>query len=274
MRSPRPSRPSLGKQGRAWRWLAPLLLALLWDASSRLGWVDPQLLPPLSTVLARGWALLLSGRLLGDLLASAWRVLLGFGAAAALALPLGVTLGLYPALESLTASLLSALRPLSPPAWIPLAILWFGIGDTPAVFIIFIGTFFALLVGVLAATKGVESRLVKASLTLGASRWDAVRHVILPALLPALMTQIRLGLGLAWMCVIAAEMVAVRRGVGFMMIEARNLFRTADVIVGMLTIAIVGLATDALLGRLESRVCPWRSAPGAARYYSGIEQRS
>jgi len=265
------------KRGRSsWRselrrWLLPLVLAILWEASARLALVEPTLLPPLTQVLSRGWLLVRTGRLLGDLAASAWRVLLGFGLALVVAIPGGIALGLYPPLERATALVVSALRPLAPPAWIPLAILWFGIGDAPAVFIIFIGTCSSLLVGTLAATKAVDSQLVKTSLTLGANRWQAVCHVILPSLVPALLTQVRIGFGLAWMCVIAAEMVAVRRGVGFFMVEARNLFRTEDVLVGMMAIAVVGLGTDRLLLGLEKRLCRWRAGLDPARLYAGQE---
>ncbi|TEU12052.1 MAG: ABC transporter permease [Anaerolineales bacterium] len=259
---------SAGWRHRLVRWVPPLVVAGLWEATTRLSLVDPMLLPPFSAVLRRGWQLLVSGRLLGDLTASAWRVLLGFGAAAILALPAGIALGLYPILEELGSVLLSALRPLSPPAWIPLAILWFGIGDPPALFIIFVGTFFSLLLGTLAATKAAEPQLIKAALTLGASRRQSIWYVILPRLLPALLTQARIGLGLAWMCVIAAEMVAVQRGVGFLMIEARNLFRTEDVIVGMIAVAMVGLATDRLLLRLEKVLCRWRMGLEPSRLYA------
>ena len=250
------------------RWALLLILAGVWEAAPRLALVDPLLLPPLSQVLARGWLLLRSGRLLGDLAASAWRVFLGFGAAALVAFPTGIALGLNPLLEELGTTLLNLLRPLSPPAWIPLAILWFGIGDAPAIFIIFVGTFFSLVVGTLAATKTVDPQSIAAALTLGASRGQSVRHVVLPSLLPALMAQARIGLGLAWMCVIAAEMVAVRRGVGFLMIEARNLFRTDDVLLGMIAIGLIGLTLDWLLLRLERRLCSWRAGLDPARFYT------
>jgi ABC-type nitrate/sulfonate/bicarbonate transport system permease component len=248
-------------------WLLPVLLVLAWELSSRLGLADPLLLPPFSRVLARGAVLLSDGKLLLSVLASSWRVFVGFGAAALLALPCGILLGLSPTADRLAASLLSLLRPLSPPAWIPLAILWFGIGDAPALFIIFIGTFFSLLVNVRAATVALDPQMIKAALTLGASRWQSLRHAILPALLPALLTQVRVGLGLAWMCVIAAEMVAVRRGVGFFMSEARNLFRTEDVIVGMITIGLIGLATDRLVWLLERRLCRWQVGLQPSRVY-------
>ena len=266
-----------GGRWRGWRhgalrWGPLAVLAIAWEASARFGLVDAQLFPPLSQVIARGWVLLRNGRLLADLAASAWRVLVGLAGAALLAFPLGIALGLYPALDRLCSGLLSLLRPLSPPAWIPLAILWFGIGDAPALFIIFVGTFFSLLVNVRAATKTLDPELIKAALTLGASRGQAVLHTILPALLPTLITQTRLGLGLAWMCVIAAEMVAVRHGLGFFMSEARNLFRTEDVLVGMFTIGLTGLATDRLLHGLEQRLCGWRRALDPAYVYTPRER--
>ena len=200
------------------------------------------------------------------------RVLVGFLLAAGVALPLGIVLGLHPALERYVNLTLQVLRPLSPPAWIPLAILWFGIGNAPAVFIIFIGTVFTLLVGMAAATRGLDKRLVWAGLTLGATRHQALRHVILPALLPAIFTQLRVGLGLAWMCVIAAEMVAVRYGLGYMMIEARNLFRVEDVLVGMATVGLLGVTLDILIRWLEGRVLRWRRGMGASELFRrGVE---
>jgi ABC-type nitrate/sulfonate/bicarbonate transport system permease component len=265
------SPPSWGRAAR--RWGLVVALAALWEASAHLGWVDALLLPPLSQVLGRGWALLRSGRLPLDLAASAWRVLLGFGAAALVGLPLGVLMGLSRRLEELGRLPISLLRPLSPPAWIPLAILWFGIGDLPAVFIVFVGTCATLLTGTLAATHTLDPLLIQAGRTLGASRWQTVRHVVLPALLPSLLAQLRVGLGLAWMSVIAAEMVAVRHGLGFAMSEARHLFRTADVLVGMITIGLVGVISDRLVRLLETALCRWRVGQDPARALADADGR-
>ncbi|HIC92875.1 MAG TPA: ABC transporter permease [Anaerolineae bacterium] len=244
--------------------LLPLLLiACAWELLPRAEVVDPVLLPPLSEVMARGGELASSGVLVRHALASLRRVLLGFSLAAGVAIPLGIALGLSPSLEDYVDLTLQLLRPLSPPAWIPLAILWFGIGDPPAVFIIFVGTVFAMLVGTLAAARGVDKRLVKAGFTLGAGRREAIRLVVIPCLLPALFAQLRVGLGLAWMCVIAAEMVAVHRGIGFMMIEARNLFRTEDVLLGMMAVGAMGLGFDFLLRQVEGRILRWRKGVAA-----------
>lgn len=239
------------------------IVAMLWEVLPGVGVVDPVLLPPLSRVLGRGAELLASGVLIGHAVASLGRVLTGFALAMGVAVPLGIALGLWPAVESLVDLGLQLLRPLSPPAWIPLAILWFGIGDPPAVFIIFIGTVFATLVGVAAATRGVDRSLVEVALTEGAGQWQAVWHVVIPALLPALFAQVRVGLGLAWMCVIAAEMVAVHRGLGYLMIDARSLFRVDDVLVGMMTVGALGLAMDGVLRVAEGRVLAWREGTTA-----------
>lgn len=269
-----PGPATVGRSSRLVPWIVPLVLAVLWEAGARLGVLDPTLAPPLSAVLTRAAALVAAGRLPGDLGASAWRVLAGFTMAALLAIPLGVALGLSPRIEAYLAPLLGALRPLAPPAWIPLAILWFGIGDAPAVFIIVVGTFSSLLPGTLAAVRGIHPDAIKAGLTLGAGRRQVLAHVVLPALLPDLLAQLRLGMGLAWMCVIAAEMVAVRRGIGFMMIEARHLFRTEDVLVGMLVVAAVGVGVDRALAALEARLCRWRRGLEPWRvYHDGMAPR-
>jgi ABC-type nitrate/sulfonate/bicarbonate transport system permease component len=249
-----------------------LSLCLIWEAASRLRIVDPVLLPPLSRVVQRALRLLLSGRLIVQACASLARVFMGFLLAAGVALPAGVFLGLNAAAESYVNLTLQVLRPLSPPAWIPLAILWFGIGNAPAVFIIFIGTVFTLLIGMTAATQALDRRLMWAGFTLGATRGQVLRFVILPALLPAILTQLRVGLGLAWMSVIAAEMVAVRFGLGYMMIEGRNLFRVEDVLVGMATVGVLGQALDAILRWVESRLLRWRRGTNAGElFYRGVE---
>ncbi len=244
------------------RWLkrasSVAIFFLLWELLPRAGLVDPILIPPLSRILTRGVALLASGILPAHLWASLWRVLTGFALASGVAIPLGVVLGLLPGIEEYVDLLIQLLRPLAPPAWIPLAILWFGIGDKPAIFIVFTGTVFAMLTGIVSATKGLDKRLVKAGLTLGATPLQTIFHVILPALMPAIFAQLRIGLGLAWMCVIASEMVAVRRGLGFMMIEARNLFRTEDILLGMMVVGALGLSIDSILRFIERRSLKWQ----------------
>lgn len=252
------------------RGLSVLAFLVLWEVLPRLGAIDPLLLPPPSEVFLRGWELLLAGELLGHVGASLWRVMVGFSLAALIALPLGTTLGLLPGLEQYVDSLVHLFRPLAPPAWIPLAILWFGIGDAPAIFIIFMGTFFTMLLGILSATRGVKKDLVKVGLTLGATPRQAVFHIVLPSLTPAIFTQLRIGLALAWMCVVASEMVAVDDGIGFMMIEARNLFRTEDVLLGMVVVGALGFSLDLAIRKVEGRVLRWTKGTSAHELFTGL----
>lgn len=256
------------------RWLkrasSLIVFLLLWEFLPRAGLIDPILVPPPSRVLARGVALLADGVLLAHMWASLWRVFLGFTLASAVAVPAGIVLGLLPGLEEYMDLLIHALRPLAPPAWIPLAILWFGIGNKPAIFIIFMGTVFAMFTGVLSAAKGVDKRLVKTGLTLGATPRQVILHVVLPSLSPAIFAQLRIGIGLAWMCVIASEMVAVRRGLGFMMMEARNLFRTEDILLGMIVVGILGLGLDSILRLIEHRVLRWQKGLRAYELFGNI----
>jgi len=240
--------------------LPAILLALaLWEVLPRSGLLNPVFMPPCSQVAWRLWGLLQRGELLRHCGASLLRVLLGFGLAAAVAIPLGVLLGLHRRLYLRLAPLVGVLRPISPPAWIPLAILWFGIGNRPAVFIIFVGSAASMLLGIVAGARGMDRRWIEASLTLGASRKQAVLWVVLPALLPSVMTQLRIGLGLSWMAVIAAEMVAVNQGLGYMMVQARNLFQTDTVLAGMVVVGALGWGLDRLLLRLERRLLGWRA---------------
>jgi len=243
------------------RTLKGLLLVLVflggWEFISRSKLIDPFLLPPPSSVLLRGWILFSKGELWGHIGASLWRVLFGFGLAIIFSLPLGIILGLYPKVAEYFDPLLQLFRPLAPPAWIPLAILWFGIGDKAAIFIIFVGTVFSMLLGIMGATKRVNKDLVKVGFTLGADWRKAVFYIVLPSIAPFVFTQLRIGLALSWMCVVASEMVAVERGIGFMMIEARNLFRTEDVLLGMGVVGGLGYGIDLMIRQIEHKVLRW-----------------
>ena len=149
------------------------------------------------------------------------------------------------------------LRPVPPLAWIPLSILWFGIGDTQNQFIIFLGIFFPILLNTFAGVVGVEPNLIRAARCLGASEWEVLRRVVLRAALPQIVTGIRIGLGVGWMALVAAELVGANSGLGFLINDARTVLRTDYVIVGMATIGLVGLLIDWLIRVLVRRLLPW-----------------
>jgi NitT/TauT family transport system permease protein len=206
---------------------------------------------PLAVAGALG-ELLAHGLLLRYLIASLFRVTWGFLLAAVLAIPAGIALGLSRRAEAAANPLVQVLRPISPLAWIPVAILWFGVGDLAAVYLIFVASFFSLLVTVIRAVRDVDPVHRNAARNFGLDRRRLVTRVLLPAILPQLIVGLRLALGVAWLVVVAAEMIAVNSGLGFLIIDARNAGNRYDLVVaGMAMIGATGLAIDLLVRRLE-----------------------
>ena len=154
------------------------------------------------------------------------------------------------------------LRPIPPIAWIPLSILWFGIGDTQNQFIIFLGIFFPILINTITGVKGIESNLIRAARCLGAGEFAVIRRVVWRAALPQILTGIRVGLGVGWMALVAAELVGANSGLGFLINDACTVLRTDIVIVGMATIGLVGLILDRIIRVVARRFLPWWGAAG------------
>ena len=191
-----------------------------------------------------------SGRLGEDIVASLYRVAFGYVGACLTAIPLGLFLGRSPAWRAALLPWINFFRTLSPIAWIPFAIIWFGIGDPPAIFIIFIATFFQLALATTAASLAVPKVYYRVAEDLGLRGHEILFEVTLPAILPQLLTALRVASGVAWMVVVAAEMIAVRSGLGFLIIDARNGLRMDLVVVGMITIGAIGVLLDMAFARL------------------------
>jgi NitT/TauT family transport system permease protein len=153
--------------------------------------------------------------------------------------------------------LLQILRPIPPIAFIPLAILWFGLGNPPAFFLIALGAFFPVLVNTIAGVRHVDAIHLRAARNLGASEWTIFRRVILPSAMPYVLSGMRIGIGVAFIVVIVAEMTAVNRGLGYRILEAREYFWSDKIIAGMITIGLIGLAIDAVMGRVSARLLRW-----------------
>jgi ABC-type nitrate/sulfonate/bicarbonate transport system permease component len=179
---------------------------------------------------------------------------------ALIAIPLGVAMGWWKRVHDQLDPLVEMLRPIPPLAWIPLSILWFGVGDTQNQFIILLGIFFPILLNTITGVKSVEPNLVRAARCMGASEAAVLRRVVLLAALPQIVTGIRIGLGVGWMALVAAELVGANSGLGFLINDARTLLRTDIVIVGMITIGVVGLALDLMIRALSGRLLPWSRA--------------
>jgi ABC-type nitrate/sulfonate/bicarbonate transport system permease component len=258
-----PTRPSaarrvLSRVGHFWL-LAVFLI--VWQLVSEYGQrINPQLdvmLPPPTAVVSAASELLRRGVLLIHVRDSLYRVLLAVGAAAVLGVPLGLAMGWSKRFRAAVDPLLEFVRPIPPLAWIPLSILWFGIGDAQIVYIIFLAAFFPVVLNSMAGARDVDAYLVRASLSLGASRRELFTTVVLPAALPSIFTGLRIGLGIGWMALVAGELVAAPSGLGYMINNARTLFRSDYILLGMVLIGLLGLLLDYVMRRLERLAMPW-----------------
>jgi NitT/TauT family transport system permease protein len=206
---------------------------------------------PFASVRAIG-ELAQKGLLLKYVVASLFRVTWGYLAALLLAVPIGMLLGLWRRGEVAVNPLLQLFRPISPLAWIPIAILWFGVGDVSAMFLIFLASFLPLTVAAMHAVHNIEAVHLAAGRNFGLGQWQLVRSVVLPAILPQLIVGMRITAGIAWIVVVAAEMIAVNSGLGFLIIDARNAGNRYDLVVaGMILIGAIGVALDVLMRRIE-----------------------
>jgi NitT/TauT family transport system permease protein len=254
--------------------LVPLVVLVLWEACARAGFVSHIVLPPPTAVAAKWWLALLpaqhfdaatqsrlawlfSGELIHDAASSLYRVVVGFAIGAGLALPLGLVMGANARIYDFCNPLVQVLRPIPPIAYIPLAILWFGLGNPPAVFLISIGAFFPVLMNTIAGVRNVDGIYLRAARNLGAGQWTIFMRVILPAATPYILTGVRIGIGTAFIVVIVSEMIAVNDGLGFRILEAREFMWSDKIIAGMLTIGMLGLALDTGVSRLNNHLLRW-----------------
>jgi NitT/TauT family transport system permease protein len=194
--------------------------------------------------------------------ASLFRVGTGFGLAVLVAVPMGLWMGWVKGAYITLNPLFQMLRPISPIAWIPIAILWFGVGDMSPIFLIFISSVFPMVVQTVAGVHTIEKRYLRAAANFGVSRATLFRQVVIPAVLPQIIVGMRIGLGVAWLVVVAAEMIALRSGLGYLIIDSRNAGNRYDLVVaGMIIIGLIGLLLDRLMRLLEGlKVVRWRYA--------------
>jgi len=227
-----------------------MLFLVAWDLAVRL--VHSEIFPkPLDVV--RGLVeLVQKGLLLKYIVASLFRVTWGFGLAVLIGVPFGLFLGWFQRAFDAFNPMIQMFRPISPIAWIPVAILWFGISDLAPIFLIFLASVFPITVSAMAAVKNMQPVYLRAAQNFGLSRAQLFRRVIFPSCLPQIITGIRIALGVAWLVVVAAEMIAVNSGLGYLIIDARNAGKRYDLVVaGMVMIGLIGLVLDLLVRQLE-----------------------
>ena len=254
-KAPRPNAPRDLPRGTGA--ILPLALLLAFEFAVRVGWIAPHLLPPPSEVLATLWWLLQRG-LAAHVAASVLRVLAGFALGGGLALLLGTVVGLSRFGERFLDPTFQALRAIPSLAWVPLLLLWLGIDEAPKIVLIAIGAFFPIYMGVASGFRDVDRKLVEVARMAGLSSTALVRRVLLPAAMPAVWTGLRNGLSLAWMFMVAAELIAATRGLGYLLTDGRETGRADIVLAAIVLLALLGKLSDTLMQVLERRTLSWR----------------
>jgi sulfonate transport system permease protein len=243
--------------------LVPALLLLAWEAGGRLQWWDSHLLPAPAMIGQYLVEAAAEGSLFQNILASLSRLAVGFLIGLGTALVLGSLTGFSALASRLLDPLLQGLRAVPSLAWVPLFLIWLGIGEASKVSLIALGVFFPIYLNLVAGFLGVDRKLIEAGRVYGLRPIALILRIILPAALPSFLTGIRGGLGLGWMFVIAAELIGASRGLGFLLDLGRNISRPEIVLASILLFAILGKCTDTLLVLLERRLLSWQDTFGA-----------
>jgi NitT/TauT family transport system permease protein len=255
---------------QTWGWISglivPLGVAVLWEVVARNRLLSSSLFPALSSVAivwfdwifgASGKALVYSGTWVQHVIASAQRVLVGFALGSTAGVMLGVLTGWSKFFRALLDPLFQWLRPIPVTAWVPLSIIWFGIGGAPAVGLVFIGAFFPTYVNSMHGVMQVEDKLIRAARMLGAQQRRLLFRVVLPAALPTITTGMRVGLGFSWMCVIVSEMLAVKSGLGYVLWDSYYFSNLDMVVAAMASIGLLGFTSDKIFRALIRPYLRW-----------------
>ncbi|WP_180970409.1 ABC transporter permease [Burkholderia sp. WAC0059] len=240
------------------RWSLVIAVLLLWQAGSSFGWINTTAFPAPVTIARTIVDLAISGDLETNLWSSITRVFVGVAAATATGIVLGSLCARYERVAFYLDAPIELIRPISVIAWIPVAIIWFGLGDGSAWFIIGLGAFFPIFTNTHDAMKHIPAVYLRAAQTLGLNRRQVFASVLWPAALPGVLSGIRIGLGVGWMCVIAAEMIASTAGLGYMIQTARVMIETEQVFAGMVVIGVVGFLMNLGMIAIERRVTRWQ----------------
>jgi ABC-type nitrate/sulfonate/bicarbonate transport system permease component len=227
---------------------------LLWHLVVKAGLLQELVMPSPWTVAKTFYKFLSEGEFFIHLWASFSRILSGFSIGAFFGVTFGIFVGHFRLFERFFDPLIQALRPIPIAAWLPLAIVWFGIGDKPGIFLIVIGAFFPVFINTVHGVKFTQPILIRAAHMLGATPGRLLVYVVLPAALPNILTGIRIGLGLAWVCVVISELLGVTAGLGFVIWDAQVYLHTEKVIVGMIVIGIMGMLTDRIVLYVSSKL--------------------
>lgn len=233
------------------------VIVIFWEMIVYLKFVRSVLLPPPTTVLAKLIGHYNKGYLTIHVLSSVKRLFMAFFLAIMTGIPLGFLIANFRRFSDYIDPLFNLIRVIPPPAWLPLAILWFGIGDPPSIYIIWLGTFFPILLNTIRGIRNTLQIHVESIVNLGGKKFDIYRRVMLPSAFPNIVTGVRIGFGIGWICLVTAELVAVDAGLGWMIEDARNLLDTPTVLGGMVVICALGILFDVVLRKTEKMIVRW-----------------
>lgn len=246
------------------RWISALTLAsllLVWWLVTAAGWIEPLFLPSPADILAKGWTLLTQGYMDASLWqhlgASLGRIGLALLAATLTAIPVGIAIGYNRVARGVLDPLIEFYRPIPPLAYLPLIVIWCGIGELSKVLLIYLAIFAPIAIATATGVRTVDPAKLRAAQSLGASKIQLIRHVILPSALPDILTGIRIGLGVGWSTLVAAELIAATSGLGFMVQSAAQFLVTDVVVLGILLIALIAFALEMGLRALQRKLVPW-----------------
>lgn len=248
--------------GRGYGFIMIAVLLILWYIATSFGWIKPIYWPSFAAVFDRLDRLMSEGfrnvALWDHVSISVYRVLSGVFYGALVGIPLGFAMGLSSVARGLFDPVVEFVRPIPPLALIPLIILWFGIDEFAKIFLLFLASLFILTIAARAGVNSVRISKVHAAYSLGASKWQVLTRVVLPNALPEIFTGLRTAMGVCWGTVVAAELVAADRGVGSMIMIAKNFLQTDTVVIGIIIIGLIGFAIEILMRMLEARLVPWK----------------
>ncbi|MEJ5864226.1 taurine ABC transporter permease TauC [Pseudomonas farsensis] len=246
------------------RWISTLTLAtllLVWWLVTAAGWVEPLFLPSPADILGKGWSLLTQGYMDASLWqhlgASLGRIGVALLAATLSAIPVGIAIGCNRVARGIFDPLIEFYRPIPPLAYLPLIVIWCGIGELSKVLLIYLAIFAPIAIATATGVRTVDPAKLRAAQSLGASRAQLIRHVILPSALPDILTGVRIGLGVGWSTLVAAELIAATSGLGFMVQSAAQFLVTDVVVLGILLIALIAFALEMSLRALQRKLVPW-----------------
>ncbi|OPX43278.1 putative aliphatic sulfonates transport permease protein SsuC [Ruminiclostridium hungatei] len=237
--------------------IIPAAVIIFWSIATARGIAPEAILPSIRSVLKVFKENLASGQLELDLGISLMRVVKGYFAAVLLGVILGTTMGMSKNMNYIFSLTLNAIRQIPMMAWIPLIILWFGIDELSKIVVIILGAFFPIMVNTFSGIRGTPPGYIEIARLYKLSRWNTFRKVYLPSAIPQIFVGLKLGLGISWMAVVAAELIASTEGIGFRISDARSLMKPDVVIMGMIVIGVVGILMDKILTFVSRKATPW-----------------